>query len=128
MRKTRTILAVAILAGLPLVGCTVKFTHGDDQSSTTSTTPAVLQLSKSTLESSLMKTIGEKTNEPASKVTCDGPLKGTVGATQRCVAVSSKDGQSVGLTVTTTVVNGDDIKYGIDFDDHTVGTTTGAAT
>ncbi|QRY47069.1 DUF4333 domain-containing protein [Mycolicibacterium boenickei] len=66
----------------------------------------------------LAKTVKEKleadAGAKADSVTCDGGLEAKVGATQRCVLTA---GGRVGVTVTTTAVDGDSIKFDAKVDD-----------
>lgn len=67
----------------------------------------------------LAKTVKEKleahAGAKADSVICDGDLQGKVGATQRCVL--SAGGGRVGVTVTTTGVDGNSIKFDAKVDD-----------
>ncbi|SLC92718.1 Uncharacterised protein [Mycobacteroides abscessus subsp. massiliense] len=56
-------------------------------------------------------------------MSCDGPLKGEKGATQRC-AVIDGEGKTIGVTVTATGVEGTKISFNWKVDDQPADTTT----
>lgn len=109
-----TYVAVSIL--LTVTGCSVSIGGKGDRESATPNIP------QSQLESGLKKAINDKTGAPMKSVTCDGPLKGIVGATQRCVAAfETTDGLRAGVTVTTTSVKDTKINYDFKVDDEPIG-------
>ncbi|MGV0888828.1 DUF4333 domain-containing protein [Mycolicibacterium sp. XJ766] len=75
--------------------------------------------STGTPKDQLAKTVKEKLEAQAGKkadsVTCDGDLDAKVGATQRCVLTVK--GTKLGVTVTTTSVSGDNLKFDAKVDD-----------
>ncbi|MFN3001655.1 DUF4333 domain-containing protein [Mycolicibacterium wolinskyi] len=113
------LFVAALVVGVALSsvpGCSVtvggKSTPGD-------ATPKIPQAE---LESGVKKAITEKTGAPIESVSCDGPLEGIVGATERCIAsFATKDGLRAGVTVTTTSVDESDIKYDFKVDDKPAG-------
>lgn len=58
----------------------------------------------------LTKTVGQTPD----KIECPGDLKAEVGTTMRCTL--SAGGDSIGLTVEVTSVEGDNVKFGIEVD------------
>jgi predicted thioesterase len=58
----------------------------------------------------------EQVGHPPESVTCPDNLKGTVGATLRCQL--SDAGANYGVGVTVTGVQGGDVKFDIEVDDH----------
>lgn len=88
-------LAALALAAVLLSGCEAHFSLG-------SSSP---ELAKAKLEAGLKDAITEKTGVTLTSVSCDGPLKGEKGATQRC-AVIDGEGKTIGVAVTATGVEG----------------------
>lgn len=80
-------------------------------------------LAKAKLEAGLKDAITEKTGVALTSVSCDGPLKGAKGATQRC-AVIDGEGKTIGVTVTATAVDGTKISFNWKVDDQPADTTT----
>ncbi|MGV9803558.1 DUF4333 domain-containing protein [Mycobacterium sp. NPDC003449] len=112
------LFVASLVIGIPLsvTGCSV--TVGGDGTAG-SATPKIPQ---SELESGVKKAITEKTGAPVESVSCDGPLEGTIGATERCIAsFATADGLRAGVTVTTTSVDDSDIKYDFKVDDKPAG-------
>lgn len=70
----------------------------------------VRQLSKENLEQGLKDAVKEKQHFDLESAVCDGPLDGKVDATQTCTVVDD-EGVKYKVLVTTTSVNGDDIKF-----------------
>ncbi|WP_169792059.1 DUF4333 domain-containing protein [Jiangella muralis] len=64
---------------------------------------------RSDLEGAVKQLMEEQSGQPVDAVSCDGDLAGEVGASVRCTATVS--GEEVGLTVTTTDVDGNDVRY-----------------
>lgn len=115
-RPTQFMTCLAVGIVLTAAGCSVNI---GGKSESTSATPKIPQ---STLEIGLKKAINEKTGAPIKSVTCDGPLEGRVGATQRCIAsFETADGLRAGVTVTTTSVNDTKINYDFKVDDEPIG-------
>lgn len=102
---TRRMLAASMLVAAGLLGaCSANLEVGK-----TAGTPKDV----------LAKTVKEKLEAHAGKkadsVTCDGDLEAKVGATQKCVLTVG--GSKLGVTVTATSVNGDNIKFDAKVDD-----------
>lgn len=107
-------LVVGIL--LSGAGCSVTVSGKETPGAATPKIP------QAELESGVQKAITEKTGAPIKSVSCEGPLEGKVGATERCIAsFASKDGLRAGVTVTTTSVDDSNIKYDFKVDDKPVG-------
>ncbi|MUM18142.1 DUF4333 domain-containing protein [Mycobacterium sp. CBMA271] len=100
MSTHRPLVAALTLAGLLISGCGAHFSLG---SSTT-------ELARSKLEAGLKDGIHNKTGVTISSSTCEGALRGEKGATQRCTVVDG-DGKTIGVTVTTTDVQGSQIYF-----------------
>ncbi len=83
----------------------------------TSETPHIPQAG---LERSVKEQLTDQSGVEIRDVTCDGILKGTVGATQRCIATGA-DGVRIGVTVTTKSVSDTNVKFGIKVDDKPIG-------
>lgn len=66
-------------------------------------------VSRADLESAVKQLIEEQSGQPVESVTCDGDLAGDVGASVHCTA--TVEGEPVGLTVTATDVDGNDVRY-----------------
>lgn len=64
---------------------------------------------KSDLEDAVQQLMEEQSGQPVESVVCDGDLPGEVDATVHCTA--TVDGETVGLTVTATDVDGNDVRY-----------------
>ncbi|MBN7435953.1 DUF4333 domain-containing protein [Mycobacteroides abscessus] len=106
-------LAALALAGVLLSGCEAHFSLG-------SSSP---ELAKAKLEAGLKDAITEKTGVTLTSVSCDGPLKGEKGATQRC-AVIDGEGKTIGVTVTATGVEGTKISFNWKVDDQPASAST----
>ncbi|TDC53744.1 DUF4333 domain-containing protein [Jiangella ureilytica] len=87
-------LAAAALVGAALSACSAL----DDRS-----------VPESDLETAVKQLMEEQSGHPVESVTCDGDLPGEVDASVRCTA--TVDGETVGLTVTATDVDGNDVRY-----------------
>ncbi|WP_157987696.1 DUF4333 domain-containing protein [Jiangella endophytica] len=64
---------------------------------------------RSDLEGAVKQLMEEQSGQAVDSVTCDGDLAGEVDASVRCTATVA--GEEVGLTVTATDVDGDDVRY-----------------
>ncbi|QCH25251.1 hypothetical protein DSM43276_03525 [Mycobacteroides salmoniphilum] len=106
-------LTALVLAGLLLSGCEANFSLG-------SSSP---ELVKAKLEQGLKDGIRDRTGVTLSSATCDGPLKGEKGATQRCEVVDG-EGKAIGVTVTATDVQGSQISFNWKVDDRPAGSVT----
>lgn len=87
-------LAAAVVTVAALSGCSVL---GDRS------------VPKSDLETAVKQLMEEQSGHPVESVTCDGDLPGEVDASVHCT--STVDGETVGLTVTATDVDGNDVRY-----------------
>lgn len=103
-------LTALVLAGLLLSGCEANFSLG-------ASSP---ELAKAKLEQGLKDVIRDKTGVTLTGATCDGPLKGEKGATQRCAVVDG-EGKTIGVTVTATDVQGSQISFNWKVDDQPTG-------
>ena len=103
-------LTAVALAGLLLSGCEANFSLG-------SSSP---ELAKAKLEQGLKDGIKDKTGVALTSASCDGPLKGEKGATQRCAVVDG-EGKTIGVTVTATAVQGSQISFNWQVDDQSAG-------
>ncbi|VEG19443.1 Uncharacterised protein [Mycolicibacterium phlei] len=103
-------LTAVALAGLLLSGCEANFSLG-------SSSP---ELAKARLEQGLKDGIKDKTGVALTSASCDGPLKGEKGATQRCAVVDG-EGKTIGVTVTATAVEGSQISFNWKVDDQSAG-------
>lgn len=90
---SRRLLAAALAAAV-LAGCSVL---GDRS------------VTRSDLEGAVQQLMEEQSGQAVDSVTCDGDLAGEVDASVRCTATVA--GEEVGLTVTTTDVDGNDVRY-----------------
>lgn len=99
--KRRAVTASVLVAVALVGGCHVQLG-----------TPAV---SKDKLAADVKQKLEAQKGAKADSVVCNGDLPAKVGATQRCVLTAG--GGKIGITVTTTGVNGDDIKYELQVDD-----------
>lgn len=64
---------------------------------------------RSDLENAVQELMEEQSGQQVESVSCDGDLAGEVDASVHCTA--TVDGEPVGLTVTTTDVDGNDVRY-----------------
>ncbi|HLS79271.1 MAG TPA: DUF4333 domain-containing protein [Nocardia sp.] len=93
---------IVALAGLALAGCSV---------SIGSTTPTVKEAD---LERSVAQTLESQLGQPSDEIDCPDDLKGEVGAVLDCTL--TVDGQTSGLTVTVTSVEGDTVNYDVELE------------
>ncbi|MEU6593716.1 DUF4333 domain-containing protein [Streptomyces sp. NPDC046881] len=96
----------AVAAGVLLAGCSGSVT---------------VEKSKPTLSADkLATTVSEKlaaqTGRPKPRITCPEDLAGKVGTTTRCT-LTADDGSTLGVTVTVSSVEGNQINFGIKADD-----------
>ncbi|WP_309224067.1 MULTISPECIES: DUF4333 domain-containing protein [unclassified Mycobacteroides] len=73
-------------------------------------TEKVQQISQAKLEKGLADAAKQKQNIVLKKVDCEGPLDGTMDATQKCKVIDD-EGIHYDVVVKTTSVNGEDIKF-----------------
>jgi hypothetical protein len=92
------LLAVALLA---LGGC------GDS-------TPTVKQ---DTLEKEVSSQLEKQVGQAPDDISCPGDLEGKVGTEMRCTLTAGED--ELGVAVTVTSVDGDDVKFDIQVDEGT---------
>lgn len=95
----RVLRSVALLFGLALAAtaCTTDPVVGETE-----------------LEKSVQQTLADKVGVSPDSVDCPGELTGKVGTTMRCTLTAG--GDTLGLTVTVTSVDGDNIKYDVEVD------------
>jgi hypothetical protein len=91
MSYTRRLASIAILAVVGLAGCS-------------------REVSKEQLEDGVARLLEDQVGQPVASVTCDDNLKAEVNSKVRCT-LAAADGSIIGLTVTATSVDGDDVKY-----------------
>ena len=103
-------LTALALAGLLLSGCEANVSLGTSSP----------ELAKAKLEQGLREGIRDKTGVTLTGATCDGPLKGQKGATQRCAVVDA-EGRTIDVTVTATDVQGSQIAFNWKVDDRPAG-------
>lgn len=97
---------LAVATGALLVGCSVSASVGGS-------TP---KLSKEKLADTVAERLAATTGQAKPDVTCPEDLTGKKGTSTRCTLTAS-DGSTLGVTVTVTSVEGDDIKFDIKADD-----------
>lgn len=73
------------------------------------------EIPKDKLGTMVKEQLESKFNAKADSLVCDGGLRGEVGATQRCLLTAGST--KVGVTVTATAVDGDNVKYDVKVDD-----------
>jgi hypothetical protein len=122
-RKAMFIAVLAVLTAL-LAGCNGKAEVGQVTSkpptSATTTEQATLTVDKDRLAALAKEKLEQVAGQQAKGVECDGPIEGTVGATQRCV-LTAMDGGTIGVTATVLSVKGDDFNIDFKADDHPIG-------
>ncbi|MEV1024157.1 DUF4333 domain-containing protein [Streptomyces sp. NPDC050264] len=96
----------AVAAGALLVGCAGSVSVG-------SSDPKV---SKGKLADTVAQQLAASTGQAKPDITCPEDLVGKKGKTTRCKLTAS-DGSTLGVTVTVTSVDGDDVKFGIKADE-----------
>lgn len=89
----------ALLSMAALSGCHVAVDVGNYK-----------RISKENLEQGLKDAVKERQHFDLKSAECEGPLDGKVDATQKCTVVDD-EGTKYAVVVTTTSVNGDDIKF-----------------
>ncbi|MDM3950379.1 DUF4333 domain-containing protein [Mycobacteroides abscessus] len=92
-------IASALLTMAALSGCHASVDVGNFK-----------RISKDNLEQGLKDAVKERQHFDLRSAECDGPLDGKVDATQKCTVVDD-EGTKYSVVVTTTSVNGDDIKF-----------------
>ncbi|OHT68096.1 MULTISPECIES: DUF4333 domain-containing protein [Mycobacteroides] len=100
----RSLAIGAALLTVALSGCQVRFFSNSDKEQAP-------QLTQAGLEKALADAVKEKQGYVLQSVGCEGPLKGEVGATQKCKIIDD-EGVHYDVLVTTKSVNGDgNIKF-----------------
>lgn len=99
---------LALLAGslVLLTGCGVSVGNGSDD---------VPTLGTDDLEQEVATQLEAEVGTAPKAVTCDDPLPAEVDAQVRCV-LTAPDDTRIGMTVTTTAVDGDNVRFGIRVD------------
>ncbi|WJJ56072.1 DUF4333 domain-containing protein [Mycobacteroides abscessus] len=97
--KANLMIASALLFMAALSGCHASVDVGNFK-----------RISKDNLEQGLKDAVKERQHFDLRGAECDGPLDGKVDATQKCTVVDD-EGTKYSVVVTTTSVNGDDIKF-----------------
>lgn len=96
----------AVATAALLAGCSASVSVGE-------TTP---KMSKEKLADTVAERLAAKMNQPKPDMACPEDLEGKKGTTTRCTLTAS-DGSTLGVTVTVTSVDGDNIKFDIQADD-----------
>lgn len=102
----------AAICGLSAV-TTCALLSGCSASVHVDTTP---KMSKEKLADTVAEQLATKMNQPKPDMTCPEDLEGKKGTTTRCTLTAS-DGSTLGVTVTVTSVDGNNIKFDIQADD-----------
>ncbi|MBN7378446.1 DUF4333 domain-containing protein [Mycobacteroides abscessus subsp. massiliense] len=97
--KASLMIGSALLSMAALSGCHVAVDVGNYK-----------RISKENLEQGLKDAVKERQHFDLKSAECEGPLDGKVDATQKCTVVDD-EGTKYAVVVTTTSVNGDDIKF-----------------
>ena len=74
-----------------------------------------VEIPKDKLGAMVKEQLEAKFKAKADSLVCDGGLRGEVGATQRCLLTAGDT--KLGVTVTATAVDGDNVKYDVKVDD-----------
>ncbi|PDP88564.1 hypothetical protein CQJ94_06055 [Glycomyces fuscus] len=107
------VIAGAVLGALPLLlstGCSFDFSIGG---------PGAVDAEQVAQRSSEM--LAEQVGQTPDDLTCPEDLPAEVGAEIRCELTSG--GETLGVTVTTTSVDGDNVQWDVQVDDTTAGDT-----
>ena len=72
------------------------------------------------VEDEVKDALEQEVGQEAKSVDCDDDLKAEIGASIRCV-LTANDGTRIGLTVTTTSIDGDDVQFDIQVDEEPLG-------
>ncbi|MDF6018066.1 DUF4333 domain-containing protein [Streptomyces sp. JH34] len=96
----------AVGAGVLLAGCSASVSVGK-------TDP---KLSADELATTVSGKLARTTGRPKPDITCPEDLAGKVGTTTRC-ELTADDGSTLGVTVTVTSVEGEQIDFGIEADE-----------
>lgn len=96
----------AIAVGVLLTGCSASVNVGK-------TDP---KISADKLATTVAEKLAASTGQPTPDATCPEDLVGKVGTTTRCT-LTADDGSSIGVTVTVSSVDGDQINFDIEADD-----------
>lgn len=104
----RSLMIGAAALSMLLSGCHVTFSS--DTGKETEKAHLIPQLSQAELEQGLKDAIKAKQNIVLNESHCDGPLNGTVDATQKC-AIVDNEGIHYDVLVTATSVQGKDVKF-----------------
>lgn len=97
--KASLLIGAALLSMSTLSGCHASVDIGNYK-----------RITKENLEQGLKDAVKERQHFDLRSASCEGPLDGKVDATQKCVVVDD-EGTKYSVLVTTTSVNGDDIKF-----------------
>lgn len=107
--KSGLMIGMAMFSAAALTSCHVSFNEG---------TP--VEISKEKLASGVSDALAAKVGTTPTTSTCDGPLRGEKGATQRCW-ISDSTGQVYGVTVTATTIEGKHIEFDLAVDNKPTG-------
>ncbi|MES4902749.1 MULTISPECIES: DUF4333 domain-containing protein [unclassified Streptomyces] len=100
-----TSILTAVAASALLAGC----------SASVSAEKSTPKLSADKLATTVAERLAATTGRPKPNITCPKELKGKVDTTTRC-KLTADDGSTLGVTVTVTGVDGDNIKFDVKAD------------
>lgn len=103
---TWSLAAAAVAVGALLVGCSASVNIGDSEPT----------LSADKLADTVAEKLAATTGQPKPDVTCPEDVAGKVGTTTRCT-LTAGDGSTLGVTVTVSAVDGDNINFDIRADE-----------
>ncbi|WP_330354492.1 DUF4333 domain-containing protein [Streptomyces chartreusis] len=101
-----TSILSAVAASALLVGCSASVTVDKP----------TLKMSADKLATMLADKLAATTGQPKPHITCPEDLVGKVGTTTRC-KLTADDGSTLGVTVTVSSVDGDQINFDFEADD-----------
>ncbi|MFD5874507.1 DUF4333 domain-containing protein [Streptomyces sp. NPDC060322] len=98
--------AAAVAAGVLLAGCSASVNVGRTEP----------KLSAEKLATTVSEKLARTTGQPKPDISCPEDLAGKVGTTTRC-KLTANDGSTLGVTVTVTSVEGEQINFDIKADE-----------
>ncbi|MFF4525600.1 DUF4333 domain-containing protein [Streptomyces bluensis] len=96
----------AVAAGALVVGCSASVSMGNSEPT----------MSAGKLATIVAEKLAATTGQPKPDITCPEELAGKVGNTTRCT-LTADDGSTLGVTVTVSSVDGEEINFDIKADD-----------
>ncbi|UGT63470.1 DUF4333 domain-containing protein [Nocardia asteroides] len=97
-----------------LAGAATLFTLGCALSACSVSIGGDPKIDEADLEKSVSQTLAEEVGQTPDSIDCPGDLTGKVGTTMRCTL--NAGGDTIGLTVTVTSVEGDTVNYDVQVD------------